>query len=266
MPSIDTDPLPWAHRVRCSPVALRGALVCLALTAGLALCAYGYVSLADGPAPLVVGAGSDFAAGPIHGTGSATQWFAAPGPIISAVAFRVVPPSSPANLGINVRLLDAQGAILAEASTSLAVATPDGDITVRLAPTQIAAGEEYGIQFSTRRAEGEFLYLDASNFQPVGPGLEINARRIATQAARIRVFEPSGFRSSLRVLLSAARNMPPAAVASVLAIALAVYAGVTITRRLVAAGGGRLVLSLAVLASLAIGVGIPAAVAGWAVG
>ena len=245
---------------------VRIASLVIVLAGGVALSVVGISSLADGPGPQVLGSGSDFSAGPIHGGGAATQWITARAPVIAAISFRPVPPSSPDDLGINVRVIDTSSQILTESQESLASIGSDGWLIARFAPLAVTLGAEYGIQFSTRRPDGEFLYLDASNFQPIGPGLEINGNRQPSASARLMIAEPPDFRSSVRVLRSTVEHSPAAVVAVAVGLVLAIYAMATLARRLVLPSDPRSVRVLSAIAGTAVVIGLPLAAAGLMIG
>ncbi len=232
---------------------------------GLALGGYGLARLIGGPPPVELGGGSDFQAGPLHGGGAATQWFKARTDTIRAVAFRPGRSSSPSDLTIVVRLIDSRRRILAEAKGLLRDTDADGWLRIELPTVPLILDAEYGAQLSAASGDRGFLHIEASNFQPIGPGLEVNQVREAGLSARLRVYGPAGLRASARLLASAAGETPSAAIAAGTAVVLALVSTFVWTRRISGGLGGPAHVLGTTTATIA-SAGIALAAAGWALG
>ncbi len=212
-----------------------------------------------------LGGGSDFEAGPLHGGGAATQWFRTRTDTIRAIAVRPGRSSSPSDLAMVVRLIDSQRRIMAEAMGLLRDTNAEGWLRIELPAVPLIVAAEYGVQLSAASRDRGFLYIEASSFQPIGPGLEINQVREPALSARLQIYGPAGLRASARLLTSAAAETPAAAIAAGLAVILAAAGAVGWIRR-ISHGQSRPVRLLGTAAVTVVSVGIALAAAGWALG
>ena len=232
---------------------------------GLALGGYGLARLIDGPPPVQLGGGLDFEAGPLHEGGAATQWFRTRTDTIRAVAFRPGRSSSPSDLTIVARLIDSRQRILAEATGSLEDTDAEGWLRIELPAVPLIVDAEYGAQLSVASGDRGFLHIEASSFQPMGLGLEINQIRDPGLSARLQIYGPTGLGASARLLASAAAEMPAAAIAAGLAVVIAI-AGAVVWIRRISRGLGRPARVLGNATATIASVGIALAAAGWALG
>ena len=164
-----------------------------------------------------------------------------------------------------MRLIDSRRRILAEAKGLLRDTDADGWLRIELPTVPLILDAEYGAQLSAASGDRGFLHIEASNFQPIGPGLEVNQVREAGLSARLRIYGPAGLRASAHLLASAAGETPSAAIAAGSAVVLALVSVFVWTRR-ISDGLGAPAHVLGTTTATIASAGIALAAAGWALG